>query len=111
MSREAFAEIMSSGAEPPAQQQDTGRKFGEGHADAMIRAGFKEIAQALVAFPSSSIHPIEEPGLVGNPTQPMVTEQMGGVENVSPEFNLKEILNAPSPPTPPTQERDIGREM
>jgi len=51
-------------------------KFGEGHMEAWIREGFKEAAQALQAFPGD-IHPVEEPGLVGNPTQPLVSEQMG----------------------------------
>ncbi len=119
MSKEAFAEIMSGGAEPQAQQtqvevvqEQSGRKLGEGHADAMLRAGFKEIAQALVAFPNGSIHGVEEPGLVGNPTTPMVTKQMGGIEAVTKEFSLKEILDAPAPETPPqSMEMDTGRSM
>lgn len=52
-------------------------KIGEGHASAMIRSGFKELGQALVAFPDSTIRPVEEPGLVGNPTPQIVTEEMG----------------------------------
>lgn len=51
-------------------------KIGEGHAAAMARAGLKEIAQALPAFPAQGIQPVEEPGLVGNPTQQIVTDQM-----------------------------------
>ncbi|MCE9565749.1 MAG: hypothetical protein K8U57_27305 [Planctomycetes bacterium] len=46
----------------------SGLHFGAGHADAMIRAGGKELAQALVAFPDSNIRPVEEPGLLGNLT-------------------------------------------
>jgi hypothetical protein len=52
-------------------------KIGEGHLAAMMRAGFKEVGQALVAFPDSNIRPVEEPGLVGNPTPQIVTEEMG----------------------------------
>lgn len=48
-------------------------KIGEGHAAAMGRAGLKELSQALVALPESSIRPVEEPGLAGNPTSYEVT--------------------------------------
>ncbi|OWK40997.1 hypothetical protein [Fimbriiglobus ruber] len=43
-------------------------KFGAGHAQAMLRAGGKELGQALVALPDSTIRPVEEPGMVGNLT-------------------------------------------
>jgi len=43
---------------------------------AALRQGHKEIAQALPALPDS-IRPIEEPGTLSNPTQQMVTEEMG----------------------------------
>jgi hypothetical protein len=43
-------------------------KIGAGHLAAWLRAGQKEIAQALVAFPDSNIRPVEEPGLAGNLT-------------------------------------------
>jgi hypothetical protein len=52
-------------------------KYGEGHLEAWLRAGGKEATQALVAFPDSTIRPVEEPGLFGNPTQPFVSNQMG----------------------------------
>lgn len=52
-------------------------RIGDGHAAAMARLGFKEVAQALPAFPESTIRPVEEPGLFGNPTQIMVTDEMG----------------------------------
>jgi len=52
-------------------------KIGEGHAAAMVRSGFKELGQALVAFPDSTIRPVEENGLFGNPTPQIVTEEMG----------------------------------
>ena len=53
------------------------RKIGEGHLMAWIREGFKEIAQALEAFPGQGIHHVEEPGLFGNPTPQIVTNEMG----------------------------------
>ena len=56
-------------------------KIGEGHAAAMGRAGFKELSQALVAFPESNIRPVEEPGTFGNPTQQIVTAEMGAGNN------------------------------
>jgi hypothetical protein len=43
-------------------------KIGAGHAAAMLRAGTKELAQALPAFPGHSVQPVEEPGLAGNLT-------------------------------------------
>ena len=57
--------------------EEGGRKFGEGHAAAWVRAGFKEIAQALEAFPGQGIQHVEEAGLVGNPTPQIVTDSMG----------------------------------
>jgi hypothetical protein len=42
-------------------------KIGAGHLAAWLRAGHKEIGQALVAFPDT-IRPVEEPGLAGNLT-------------------------------------------
>jgi hypothetical protein len=43
-------------------------KIGAGHLAAWLRAGHKEIGQALVAFPNGCIQPVEEPGLAGNLT-------------------------------------------
>lgn len=43
---------------------------------AALRQGAKELAQALPAFPDS-VRPIEEPGTLGNPTQAMITEEIG----------------------------------
>jgi hypothetical protein len=48
--------------------QQVQQKIGAGHAQAMLRAGGKELAQGLVAFPDATIRPVEEPGLVGNLT-------------------------------------------
>lgn len=52
-------------------------KVGAGHADAMFRAGHKELGQALVAFPHGTIRPVEEPGLLGNltPQEVIATKQ------------------------------------
>jgi hypothetical protein len=41
---------------------------------AALRQGSKELAQALPALPDS-IRPVEEPGMMGNPTPQQVTEQ------------------------------------
>jgi hypothetical protein len=41
-------------------------KIGAGHAAGMLRAGGKELAQALPAFPAHGIQPVEEVGLAGN---------------------------------------------
>jgi hypothetical protein len=49
-------------------------KWGAGHAAAMLRAGHKEVGQALVALPSSTIRPVEEPGLMGNLTPQEVVD-------------------------------------
>ena len=43
-------------------------KIGAGHLQAWLRAGAKELTQALNAFTDSNIRPVEEPGLVGNLT-------------------------------------------
>ena len=51
-------------------------KIGEGHAQAWLRAGFDEIAQALQAFPAD-IHPVDEPGLLGTTTPSETANQMG----------------------------------
>ena len=40
------------------------------------RQGLKELGQALPAFPDS-IRPVEELGTIGNPTQAMVTQEIG----------------------------------
>jgi hypothetical protein len=52
-------------------------KIGAGHLAAWMRAGGKEAAQTLVAFPSHAIQPVEEPGLVGNATQLEVNQEKG----------------------------------
>ena len=44
---------------------------------AWMRQGSKELAQALPALPSS-VRPVEEVGMMGNPTQQMVTQEVKG---------------------------------
>lgn len=133
MSTEAFAKIMAEGVEPvvpePAREQaqespeQSGAKIGEGHAMAMIRLGGHEITQALQAFPDSNIQPMEEPGVFGNPTPQIVTQEMGGLKEATQDmagvresahdFSLQDILETPPQMTPPAQEQDreMGREM
>ena len=71
-----------------APVQAAGHKIGEGHAMAMLRLGAHELTNALAAFPDSNIRPMEEPGVFGNPTQQIVTEEITGrgVDPVSDEF-------------------------
>ncbi len=49
-------------------------KIGEGSLQAWMRAGAKELAQVLPAFPDS-VKPVEEPGLPGNLTAQEVYKQ------------------------------------
>jgi hypothetical protein len=72
-----MAKKQTKAQETPAQAQVRAPKIGAGHAKAMLRQGFKELAQIVPAFPSQGIQPVEEPGLAGNPTQPAVSQQMG----------------------------------
>lgn len=50
--------------------------IGQGHATGMLRLGGHELTQALAAFPDSNIRPVEEPGVFGNPTPQIVTQEM-----------------------------------
>ena len=43
----------------------------------MLRLGLKELTQALPAFPDSNVKPVEEPGVFGNVTPQIATDQMG----------------------------------
>ena len=56
---------------------EQGPKIGAGHASAMYRQGLKELSQALPAFPSSSIQPVEELGLAGTKTPQEVVQSKG----------------------------------
>ena len=76
-------------------------KISEGHLAGMARQGLKELTQALPAFPEG-IRPVEEPGVFGNPTQQIVTQEMGG------DYQSK--LDNYIAQTPPQQEQDRGIE-
>lgn len=82
-------------------------KFGAGHAAAMFRAGAKELAQALPAFPGHSIQPVEEPGLALNITQLEVNQEKGNA------MSYEQWLDARSRQQPeretPTAERGPER--
>jgi hypothetical protein len=78
------------------------RKLGEGHFVAWMREGFKEIAQALQAFPGQGIHQVEEPGLFGNPTPNIVTNQMGA-------GSYQDMLREASQRTIPDQGQGLER--
>lgn len=60
---------------------EQGQKIGQGHLKAMFRAGAKELSQVLPAFPSSSIQPVEEPGLVLNLTPQEVLQDKGAQQS------------------------------
>lgn len=132
MSAEAFAKIMSQGAEAPEvepvraqervapepiQSNDTPSFSGE--MGALFREGLKDLQNVVLhAFPDS-IHGVEEPGTPTNPTQQMVTDAVVGHDRSEmsggTSMSLSDILDSPSPVTPPVQEqqneREQGREM
>ena len=107
-----MANILPDGAQPeakqPARQAEPaqGHKIGEGHAMAMLRLGAHELTQALAAFPDSTIRPLEEPGVFGNPTPQIVTEQTKGKSTASkaPEYNPAEYVRGT-----PTQQQERTR--
>ena len=69
---------------------------------AALRQGAKELASILPAFPDS-VHVVEEPGAMGNPTPQLVTEQISaGQENGS----IRDSYAARA-----QQERDQSREQ
>jgi len=136
MSAEAFAKIMSQGAEAPeveparAQEQAAPEPASrndtpsfKGEMGAVFREGLKDLQNVVLhAFPDS-IHGVEEPGTPTNPTQQMVTDAVVGNDRSdstagalpSQSVSLQDILDAPAPVTPPVQEqqneREQGREM
>ena len=77
-------------------------KIGEGHAAEMFRAGHKEIAQALQAFPGQGIQPVEEPGLVNNLTPQEIVQDKAGYEQM-----LDGYSNRPQPA--PQMENELER--
>jgi hypothetical protein len=93
-------------------------KFGAGHAQAWLRAGVKELAQVLQAFPGQGIHPVEEQGLVGNPVSREVYEQKR--EEVAPAtdaaamteaYSRKLAEGARTAPPPDRSPPEPGRDM
>jgi len=62
------------------------RAIGAGQVDGMIRIGGKELGQALPAFPSQSIQPVNEPGTVGNPTPSQIDEQQKPFSEVVKDY-------------------------
>lgn len=70
-------------------------KIGATHAPAMARLGLKEIAQALPAFPTHPIMPVEEVGLFGNALpQEVFNQRQGDVEPaVQPQHDLNMELD------------------
>jgi hypothetical protein len=79
--------------------------IGRGHAAAWFRAGHKELAQNILpAFPSDP-RPIEEPGLVGNPTNYEVSQQR------RPERLDERLASLRAQQTPTLeQEKDLERD-
>lgn len=55
---------------------------------AWFRQGSKEFAQALPALPGS-IRVVEEPGTLGNPTQQIVTEQSGALNDLMDKYDSR----------------------
>ncbi len=78
-------------------------KIGEGHLAAMGRAGLKELSQILPAFPEG-VRPVEEAGLVGNPTPQIVTAEMGASNT------YRDMLASHAARGPADQERQPGQE-
>lgn len=87
---------------------ETGQKIGSGHAAAMGRAGLKEIAQALQAFPGQGIQSIEEPGLAGNLT-PQEVVASKGADVHGYEAALSGRPTAPAQPPPPQRQEVMER--
>ena len=85
--------------------EDGHRKIGAGHLQAYLRAGAKELAQALPAFPTHGIHPIEEPGLAGNLTPQEIVASKGQ------EQSYEDMLRGYAERNPPAQERQKEQEI
>jgi hypothetical protein len=80
-------------------------KIGAGHLQAYLRAGLKELAQALPAFPSHGIHPVEEPGLFGNLTPQEIVASKGQ------EQSYEEMLQGYADRGAQAQERQKEQEL
>ena len=89
-------------------------RVGDGHAGGMARAGLKELAAALPAFPDHQ-RVVEEPGVFGNPTQGEVARaRVGaslGAEPPGAEAGGRtSVLGYPLPEPPrPDQQPDQSR--
>lgn len=65
------------------------QKIGAGHANAVMRQGFKEIAQVLPAFPAHGVQPVEESGLAGNLTPQEVANDKGAYETMLGRYSSR----------------------
>jgi hypothetical protein len=66
-------------------EEDKRPKLGAGHASAMLRAGVKELAQVLPAFPDG-VRPVEEPGLAGNLTPQEIVQDKRNYDQMLDEY-------------------------
>jgi hypothetical protein len=80
--------------------------IGDGHLPAWLRLGGHEMTQALAAFPGD-IRPMEEPGVFGNPTPQIVTQEMGARDAAMNDmpFNAADYARG----QPHGEERGIAR--
>lgn len=83
---------------------ETNRPSFSGPLYAGLRQGAKELTPLLKAFPDS-MHPVEEPGTLGNPTMQMITEQIRGDEG------YEQMLDhyAGKEQEPPQREQEMER--
>jgi hypothetical protein len=81
------------------------QQAGKGHLEAWLRAGGKEAAQALIAFPNQPIQLIEEPGLFGNATQMEVNAERGNSMSYDQYLESKALVREQ-----PAPELQSGRE-
>ena len=74
-------------------------KYGAGHAEGMLRKGFKEIGPVFKAFPDSISSP-EETGVFGNLTQKEIQATKGKETSYEEWLNAraKEAEREPEPP-------------
>ena len=77
-------------------------KWGAGHAMGMARAGLKEVAQVLPAFPDSNIRSVEEPGLAGNLTPQEIVHGKNQYESMLSGYASRGVAQE--------QDRDKGME-
>lgn len=80
--------------------------LGAGHMAAMGRMGLKELSQALPAFPSAGIQPVEEVGAVANPTP---QEVMQGKESGIESMSYESMLGSRAAAVEPEPEQELER--